>query len=107
QRDTHSRGAGVAEPRARPARRDRGRPHRLRGARGSPRLTGPPMECDFAGPARESTVGFGGPSIFPEITMRSDQLSWLLAPLHVAALATRAKSFRDNPPLGSPSFHAR
>jgi hypothetical protein len=28
--------------------------------------------------------------------------SWLLAPVHAAALATAAKSFRDNPILGSP-----
>src|SRR6267154_6825695 len=59
----------------------------------------------FGGTARESTVGFGGPSIFPEIMMRSDQLSWLLAPLHVAALATGAKSFRDNPVIGSPRLN--
>jgi Phytanoyl-CoA dioxygenase (PhyH) len=34
--------------------------------------------------------------------MGSGRLSWLLAPLHVAALATGAKSFRDNPVIGSP-----
>jgi len=28
-----------------------------------------------------------------------------LAPLHVAALATGAKSFRDNPVIGSPSLN--
>lgn len=33
--------------------------------------------------------------------MRTDRLTWLLAPLHAAALATAAKSFRDNPILGS------
>jgi hypothetical protein len=30
---------------------------------------------------------------------------WLLAPLHAAALATAAKSFRDNPILGSPTLN--
>lgn len=34
--------------------------------------------------------------------MRSGRLSWMLAPVHVAALATGAKSFRDNPVIGSP-----
>jgi Phytanoyl-CoA dioxygenase (PhyH) len=34
--------------------------------------------------------------------MKSGRLSWLLAPVHVAALATGAKSFRDNPVIGSP-----
>jgi hypothetical protein len=34
--------------------------------------------------------------------MGSGCLSWLLAPWHVAALATGAKSFRDNPVIGSP-----
>ena len=33
-------------------------------------------------------------------------LRWLLAPLHAAALATSAKSFRDNPILGSPTLNA-
>jgi Phytanoyl-CoA dioxygenase (PhyH) len=33
------------------------------------------------------------------------RLSWLLAPLHVAALATGAKSFRDNPIIGSPTLN--
>jgi hypothetical protein len=37
--------------------------------------------------------------------MRSGRLSWLLAPLHVAALATGAKSFRDNPVIGSPTLN--
>src|SRR5258708_23781404 len=37
--------------------------------------------------------------------MGSGRLSWLLAPLHVAALATGAKSFRDNPVIGSPTFN--
>jgi hypothetical protein len=32
--------------------------------------------------------------------------AWLLAPLHVAALATGAKSFRDNPIIGSPALNA-
>jgi hypothetical protein len=32
-------------------------------------------------------------------------LSWLLAPWHVAALATGAKSFRDNPVIGSPALN--
>ncbi len=34
--------------------------------------------------------------------MGSGRLSWLLAPWHLAALATGAKSFRDNPVIGSP-----
>jgi len=37
--------------------------------------------------------------------MGSGRLSWLLAPLHVAALATGAKSFRDNPVIGSPALN--
>lgn len=37
--------------------------------------------------------------------MRTDRLTWLLAPLHAAALATAAKSFRDNPVLGSPALN--
>jgi hypothetical protein len=37
--------------------------------------------------------------------MRSKARSWLLAPLHVAALATSAKSFRDNPVIGSPTLN--
>jgi Phytanoyl-CoA dioxygenase (PhyH) len=37
--------------------------------------------------------------------MGSGRLSWLLAPLHVAALATGAKSFRDNPVIGSPTLN--
>jgi hypothetical protein len=37
--------------------------------------------------------------------MGSGLLSWLLAPLHVAALATGAKSFRDNPVIGSPALN--
>jgi len=37
--------------------------------------------------------------------MRSGPRSWLLAPIHVAALATGAKSFRDNPVIGSPSLN--
>ncbi|HEY3910637.1 MAG TPA: phytanoyl-CoA dioxygenase family protein [Stellaceae bacterium] len=36
---------------------------------------------------------------------RPAPLSWLLAPLHVAALATGAKSFRDNPVIGSPTLN--
>jgi hypothetical protein len=31
--------------------------------------------------------------------------SWLLAPMHLAALATGAKSFRDNPIIGSPGLN--
>jgi Phytanoyl-CoA dioxygenase (PhyH) len=31
--------------------------------------------------------------------------SWLLAPVHAAALASAAKSFRDNPILGSPALN--
>ena len=37
--------------------------------------------------------------------MCGKRLSWLLTPLHVAALATGAKSFRDNPVIGSASFN--
>jgi hypothetical protein len=37
--------------------------------------------------------------------MRSGRLSWLFAPWHVAALATGAKSFRDNPVIGSPKLN--
>src|ERR1700751_1802280 len=37
--------------------------------------------------------------------MGSARLSWLLAPWHVAALATGAKSFRDNPVIGSPTLN--
>src|SRR5438105_7703592 len=37
--------------------------------------------------------------------MGSARLSWLLAPCHVAALATGAKSFRDNPIIGSPTLN--
>ncbi len=37
--------------------------------------------------------------------MGSGRLSWLFAPWHVAALATGAKSFRDNPVIGSPALN--
>jgi hypothetical protein len=37
--------------------------------------------------------------------MAAAPLSWLLAPWHVAALATGAKSFRDNPVIGSPALN--
>lgn len=37
--------------------------------------------------------------------MKPPLRSWLLAPLHVAALATGAKSFRDNPVIGSPGLN--
>jgi hypothetical protein len=37
--------------------------------------------------------------------MARGALSWFFAPLHVAALATGAKSFRDNPVIGSPSLN--
>jgi hypothetical protein len=37
--------------------------------------------------------------------MAPGRLSWLFAPLHVAALATGAKSFRDNPVIGSPMLN--
>ena len=37
--------------------------------------------------------------------MKPAPLSWLLAPVHVAALATGAKSFRDNPIIGSPALN--
>lgn len=33
------------------------------------------------------------------------RLRWLLAPIHAAALATGAKSFRDNPIIGSPRLN--
>jgi hypothetical protein len=35
----------------------------------------------------------------------SGRLSWFFAPLHIAALATGAKSFRDNPVIGSPRLN--
>lgn len=38
---------------------------------------------------------------------RAGPVSWLFAPIHLAALATGAKSFRDNPIIGSPSFNRR
>jgi Phytanoyl-CoA dioxygenase (PhyH) len=37
--------------------------------------------------------------------MGSARLSWLLGPWHAAALATGAKSFRDNPLIGSPTLN--
>src|SRR5262249_28610965 len=37
--------------------------------------------------------------------MRPGGLSWIFAPLHIAALATGAKSFRDNPVIGSPTLN--
>jgi hypothetical protein len=37
--------------------------------------------------------------------MKSGPLSWLFAPYYVAALATGAKSFRDNPVIGSPALN--
>jgi phytanoyl-CoA dioxygenase PhyH len=37
--------------------------------------------------------------------MGSVRSSWLLAPWHVAALATGEKSFRDNPVIGSPALN--
>jgi hypothetical protein len=37
--------------------------------------------------------------------VRKIGLTWLLAPLHAAALATGAKSFRDNPVIGSPTLN--
>jgi hypothetical protein len=37
--------------------------------------------------------------------MRPAPLSWLFAPVHVAALATGAKSFRNNPIIGSPALN--
>jgi hypothetical protein len=37
--------------------------------------------------------------------MRSRRRSWLMAPIHIAALATGAKSFRDNPIIGSPTLN--
>jgi hypothetical protein len=38
-------------------------------------------------------------------TMSSTWRSWLLAPVHAAALASAAKSFRNNPILGSPALN--
>jgi phytanoyl-CoA dioxygenase PhyH len=35
----------------------------------------------------------------------ASRLHWLLAPIHAAALATGAKSFRDNPIIGSPRLN--
>ncbi len=37
--------------------------------------------------------------------MRPAPLSWLFAPVYVAALATGAKSFRNNPIIGSPALN--
>jgi hypothetical protein len=37
--------------------------------------------------------------------MRSRRRLWLMAPIHFAALATGAKSFRDNPIIGSPTLN--
>ncbi len=37
--------------------------------------------------------------------MRTAPLSWLLAPVHLMALASGAKSFRDNPIIGSPALN--
>ena len=37
--------------------------------------------------------------------MASGRSSWLLAPFYAAALATGAKSFRDNPVIGSPTLN--
>jgi Phytanoyl-CoA dioxygenase (PhyH) len=37
--------------------------------------------------------------------MGSGRLSWLFAPWHLAALGTGAKSFRDNPVIGSPALN--
>jgi hypothetical protein len=37
--------------------------------------------------------------------MRPAPLTWLFAPVHLAALATGAKSFRDNPIIGSPTLN--
>src|SRR5690242_21856582 len=40
----------------------------------------------------------------PDLAMPA-RLHWLLAPIHAAALATGAKSFRDNPIIGSPRLN--
>ena len=46
---------------------------------------------------------WGSGETLPKPTaMNNTWRSWLLAPVHAAALATAAKSFRDNPILGSP-----
>lgn len=37
--------------------------------------------------------------------MSARAASWLLAPVHVASVATKAKSFRDNPVIGSPALN--
>ncbi len=37
--------------------------------------------------------------------MRAGSCSWLLAPVHLMALASGAKSFRDNPVIGSPTLN--
>jgi hypothetical protein len=37
--------------------------------------------------------------------VRARAFSWLLAPVHVAALGTGAKSFRDNPIIGNPMLN--
>ena len=51
------------------------------------------------------TVEAGPRALQRKHDMRSGPRSWLLAPIHVAALATGAKSFRDNPVIGSPSLN--
>jgi hypothetical protein len=51
-------------------------------------------------PDRELGEALPGP-----MTMRNSWYSWLLAPMHAAALASAAKSFRDNPILGSPMLN--
>jgi hypothetical protein len=37
--------------------------------------------------------------------MSENRRSWLLAPIHAAAIATASKSFRDNPIIGSPKLN--
>jgi Phytanoyl-CoA dioxygenase (PhyH) len=39
--------------------------------------------------------------------MRAAPYSWLLAPVHMMALASGAKSFRDNPVIGSPTLNLK
>ena len=53
--------------------------------------------------ARATLIAWVGGANLPP--MPTSPLSWLLAPLHVAAVATGAKSFRDNPVIGSPRLN--
>jgi Phytanoyl-CoA dioxygenase (PhyH) len=45
------------------------------------------------------------PAAFRSLTMNLRHSSWLLAPVHAAALLSAAKSFRDNPILGNAALN--